>query len=371
MQAILVQEGVNMDYTPVGAVAAGAVVEIGNVPFIANIDIPAGRMGALATEQFFDIVKDTSTFTAGDAVYWDNDGSPVGGVASSGACISSATSANLIGLCIKSAATGDTRVRVKLTAASRTATLSGSIVADDITGNDSTLSVTGKAGAANTVGGTATLAGGAGGATNAAGGASSVTGGAGVGTGAGGAASAVGGAGGATGAGGAIAITGGAGGSSSGTGGAVVVAGGAGSGGNANGGALTIRGGAKNGSGANGAIAIGDSNTASLTLGVMPRIPTGTVAAAGTLQSDAAAIVEGFTLVTGSTNAGVKLPSAVAGMQVEIKNNVAGNMKVWPNTSDAINAIAADAAFTMATLTCCRFVAYDATTWYTDPLVAS
>lgn len=98
---------------------------------------------------------------------------------------------------------------------------------------------------------------------------------------------------------------------------------------------------------------------------------TATVAAAGTVQGDAAAIAAGLTLVTGSTNAGVLLPAAVGGQVVIIKNNVAGNMKVWPTTGDAINAGAANAAYTMATLTAAMFVSFDATTWYTVPLLAS
>lgn len=263
------------------------------------------------------------------------------------------------------------------------------MTADDITGSDASLGITGAppatvtsaggavviaagvGGATSGLGGAVSATGGAGTAGNSAGGAASVVGGAGQGSAAGGAVAATGGIGGATGAGGAVTVTGGAGGGTSGTGGAVTIAGGAGSGGNASGGALAINGGAKNGSGADGAITIGGSNTASVTFGKMPRIPTATVAAAGTIQGDAAAIVEGFTLVTGSTNAGVKLPAAVAGMQVIIKNNVGGNMKVWPNTSDAINAITADSAYTMATLTSAIFIALDATTWYTVPLVAS
>lgn len=100
-------------------------------------------------------------------------------------------------------------------------------------------------------------------------------------------------------------------------------------------------------------------------------VASATVAAAGTVQGDAAAIGAGFTLVTGSTNAGVLLPAAVAGTICIIKNNVAGNMKVWPTTGDAINAIAANSAITMATLTSAVFVAYDATTWYTVPLLPS
>lgn len=100
-------------------------------------------------------------------------------------------------------------------------------------------------------------------------------------------------------------------------------------------------------------------------------VASATVAAAGTLQSDAAAITTGFTLVTGSTNAGVKLPAAAAGIIAIVKNNVGGNMKVWPTTGDAINAGSANAAYTMATLTSALFVAYDDTTWYTVPLLAS
>lgn len=123
-------------------------------------------------------------------------------------------------------------------------------------------------------------------------------------------------------------------------------------------------------SGAGSVIKVIFANGASLgsqTLGVA----SATVAAAGTVQGDAAQIATGFTLVTGATNAGVLLPAAAAGIICIVKNNVAGNMKVWPTTGDAINAIAANSALTMATLTTAMFVAYDATTWYTVPLLPS
>lgn len=355
-----------MSQTPCIKVAAGAiipdpssttrtggdVVVVGTIPLICLPTDPnyAGH-NALDSESLWDVPKDTSTFSAGDAVYWAAAGSPVLGTASSGAATSTASGNTLMGFATIDAVTGDNYVRTKLSAAKRTATIAGSVTADDITGSDSSLGI---AGISTTTGGAVAISGGTSSTSGTAGGAASLTGGTP----------------GATGVGGAASVAGGIGGSTSGAGGAVTIAGGAGTL-NANGGALTLNGGAKNGSGTDGAIAIGTSNTVSVTLGKMPRIPTATVAAAGTVQGDAAAIVEGFTLVTGSTNAGVKLPSAVAGMQVIIKNNVGGNMKVWPNTSDAINAITADAAFTMATLTSCLFVAYDATTWYTIPLVAS
>lgn len=418
MQGTYVQDGENIDYTPVSAVSVGDVVVLGTIPLIAPRDIAAAALGALATEGVFDVVKDTSTFSAGDAVYWNATGSPVGGVVSTGAATSTASGANLMGVVVIAALTADTTVRVKLTAAKRTTAIAGSVTADDITGSDATLTISGLAaaqggsvpiagGASSTgsnAGGAVSLTGGTGGAAgaggaasvvggipvsgNAAGGTGTFSGGAGSGTGAGGAVTSKGGASGsgATGNGGAYTAGGGAALSTAGTGGAASLTGGVATG-TGVGGAVTITSGASGGaSGTAGALAIdtgsaaggtgagitiGGTNATSITLGKMPRIPTATVAAAGTIQSDAAAIVEGFTLVTGSTNAGVKLPSAVAGMQVIVKNNVGGNMKVWPNTSDAINAITADAAFTMATLTSCTFTAYDATTWYTTPLVAS
>lgn len=101
-------------------------------------------------------------------------------------------------------------------------------------------------------------------------------------------------------------------------------------------------------------------------------MPSATVAGAGTVQGDAAAIAAGFTLVSGAdATVGVKLPAAAAGVVCVVKNNAAAALKVWPDTDDAINAIAANGNFSMTNLTSCIFVAYDATTWYTVPLVAS
>ena len=405
------------------AVVCGQVVVVGTIVGIVTglRGIAAADWGTLAISGHADFVKDTGTAVRGDSIYWHTTGSPVGGVASSGAANGTASGGTLIGLCeTLSSLTGDATMRVVMTSAQRTATIAGSVTADDITGSDSSLGIAGLSstqggavallggpsstsanagGAVTTVGGTpgatgvggaVTLTGAVGGATsgaggpvsatggagtagNSAGGAVGVTGGAGQGSAAGGQASVVGGAGGATGAGGAILVTAGAGGATSGTGGALTIAAGAGSGGNANGGALTLRGGAKNGSGANGAIAIGDSNTASITMGVMPRIPTGTVAAAGTVQGDAGALIEGFNLVSAADGTkGVRLPLAVAGMQVIVKCNANAVLKVWPGVGDAINAIAGDAAMSLASgLTAARFTAYDATTWYTDPLLPS
>ena len=110
----------------------------------------------------------------------------------------------------------------------------------------------------------------------------------------------------------------------------------------------------------------------SSTVGNFTAIPSATAAAAGSAQGDATAITTGFTRATGADGTkGIKLPAAVAGAVVMIKNNTAAVLKVYPGTSDAINALSADAAISMASLTSAVFVAYDATTWFTIPLLPS
>ena len=68
---------------------------------------------------------------------------------------------------------------------------------------------------------------------------------------------------------------------------------------------------------------------------------------------------------------GVLLPAAAAGKVVIIKNNAAGALKIWPASGDAINAVAPDGAYSITNLTSVLLVAYDDTTWYSVPLVAS
>jgi lipopolysaccharide export system protein LptA len=103
-------------------------------------------------------------------------------------------------------------------------------------------------------------------------------------------------------------------------------------------------------------------------------IKSATVAAAGSNQGTAAAVAAGFTLVTGADAAkGVVLPAASAGLIVIIKNADAANavLKVYPASGDAINALAANASYDMAAKTSVLLVAYDSTTWYSVPLLAS
>jgi hypothetical protein len=108
------------------------------------------------------------------------------------------------------------------------------------------------------------------------------------------------------------------------------------------------------------------------TFSTMPIIPVATVAATGTVQGDAAAITTGFTLVTGADDAkGVLLPAAAAGLVCIIKVADGADLKVWPATGDAINAIAVNSAMTVVDDVCFMLIALDGTTWYTLPLLPS
>ena len=87
MKARYVQKGNLIDYTPTSAVAAGDVVILGTLCGIANLDIPANTLGALALTGVFEIVKATGAITVGAKVYWDNSAKNVTTTASSNTAI--------------------------------------------------------------------------------------------------------------------------------------------------------------------------------------------------------------------------------------------------------------------------------------------
>lgn len=344
--ALLFSDDGTIDYTPVAAVTGGDVVVVGTVVCVAPVDIAAAEKGCLQTEGIYKFPKTTDTFTAGDAVYWDVDGNPVTGTAGTGAADSSAATGNLAGWATADAATGDSYVYVELNASKRTATVGGSVTAADITGEDSSLGISGLAAAQ-------------GGAIVATGGTSSTAGNA------GGAVSLIGGIPGATGVGGAVAVTGGIGGSTSGTGGAVAVAGGAGTAGNANGGAVTLLGGNANGSGTDGTVGIGTSNTSAITIGAasiatsvvgpINRTVGASTAAAGTTTADAGALPSGTASVYPTTAADdtkgvvVSASDKVTGRMIFIGNGVSNKiLKVYPASGGTINGASADVAFSSA-----------------------
>lgn len=112
----------------------------------------------------------------------------------------------------------------------------------------------------------------------------------------------------------------------------------------------------------------------STTLGL--KLPVATVAAAGSVQGDAAAVLLGITIVTGAdATKGVLLPTPVTpfGDIVIIKNIDAANaiLKIWPAGSGIINALSASAAFSIAAKTSVLLVSTSATQWYSVPLLPS
>lgn len=122
-----------------------------------------------------------------------------------------------------------------------------------------------------------------------------------------------------------------------------------------------------------------ETGTGSLVFSTSPtftgmfKIPTAAVAAAGSSNTDAAAVAAGFTLVSGANGTkGVKLPTAVAGSIAIIKNADAAILKVYPDALDRINALTVTTgSYNMAASTSVILIAYDAATWYSIPLVAS
>lgn len=97
-------------------------------------------------------------------------------------------------------------------------------------------------------------------------------------------------------------------------------------------------------------------------------------AAAGSTRADATALTASFNWVTAADAAkGVVLPAPTAGRVVAIKNDDTANaiLKVYAPGSAKINGVAGSTAFSMAAKTAGFFVAYDATDWFSVPLVAS
>jgi hypothetical protein len=102
------------------------------------------------------------------------------------------------------------------------------------------------------------------------------------------------------------------------------------------------------------------------------RLPISTVAAAGTTQANAVPVVEGFNLVTGADgSAGVLLPTPVAGLVVTLKNNANAVLKVFPPANCTVNALTANAVFNQPAFTACDLVAYNATAYFSNPLLPS
>lgn len=107
-QAIYINSGETIDYTPSLAVAAGDIVVQGDLVGVANRPIAANTPGTLTVAGVFDVAKDAATvFSAGAKVYWD-DTNNLAVTADGGG------TNKLLGKAVAAAGNGLTLVRVRL-----------------------------------------------------------------------------------------------------------------------------------------------------------------------------------------------------------------------------------------------------------------
>lgn len=90
------------------------------------------------------------------------------------------------------------------------------------------------------------------------------------------------------------------------------------------------------------------------------------ITAAGTGQGDATPVWLSHVIVTtAAAGTGVRLPAPEAGAQITVKNLGANAVLVYPATGGAINALAANAGFSVAAAGQARFVGRNGINWVT------
>jgi collagen type VII alpha len=113
----------------------------------------------------------------------------------------------------------------------------------------------------------------------------------------------------------------------------------------------------------------GNANIANINLnagGFLMKSVQTAISAAGTVQSNATALSNSINIVsTVSVGQGVRLPTSITGMEVKIINLSANSLAVYPATNGIINALAANAAFTLGANSRLEFIATSTTQWYT------
>ena len=106
MKARYFQRGESIDYTPQTDIEAGMPVFLGQLAGVTKLDIGAGQLGAIAVVGVYSVVKDSSAFTAGVPVYWNETSQQA----------TATPTAKYLGLAVEAAATGDETVKVLLNA---------------------------------------------------------------------------------------------------------------------------------------------------------------------------------------------------------------------------------------------------------------
>lgn len=93
------------------------------------------------------------------------------------------------------------------------------------------------------------------------------------------------------------------------------------------------------------------------------------ITAAGTTQGTATVLTKEFNVVStisAGVSDGVKLPTAIAGMLINIVNTSTANLKVYPDTGAAINALGTNISYTqVGPNVALQYMATSSTQWYT------
>lgn len=105
--------GDHVDYTAPAAITAGDVVQIGPLLAHASSDVASGETDGFSVYGIKDVVKVMVAVTAGDHIYWDDDGDPVNGTAGTGAATTDAADHPLMGVAVADATSGAETVRVR------------------------------------------------------------------------------------------------------------------------------------------------------------------------------------------------------------------------------------------------------------------
>lgn len=111
-----IAEGDKIDFTAASDATAGDVLVtnaaiVGVTP--SAIDASESTLGALQIEGVYDFPQAAEIITLGQDVYWDADGSPYGGTASSGAATATADGNDYLGICLATTTATTSYVRVK------------------------------------------------------------------------------------------------------------------------------------------------------------------------------------------------------------------------------------------------------------------
>lgn len=111
-----IAEGDKIDFTAAADSVAGDVL-VTNAAIVgvtsAAIDYSESTLAALQIEGIYDFPQAAEIISIGQDVYWDADGSPYGGTASSGAATATAAGNEYLGICLGTTTATTSFVRVK------------------------------------------------------------------------------------------------------------------------------------------------------------------------------------------------------------------------------------------------------------------